>query len=318
MTEHRNNRPLVADKRVLQDVTHDIEPPTKRHKTNNYNTLIVYRNKLSFDFFDNSIDNATFESMYTTLISIPLNRYYGIDILNDLIKLIAVYSTTLIQWKWDYDCMHVFGENYDYHTHTFSRNKQTLECNVKSKRIAGNGKSLFVQPCNCCFQCNIEMKPNSGIYTIKLKIDKIKNSSTYMNMVGITSGMSDRNKMHYWDTTPSHIGWCAYDSNNIGINIHGLTCESTANVQENSIFYKKPNRCIYQSRNDNYKNRLPTIDNDDVLILIYDSNKNELNFTKENDEKLDAFISNLPADTIFYWMVGHNSDTMSITIQNDT
>lgn len=97
MTEHKDSGPVAADKRVLEDAAHDIESSTKRHKTNNYNnTGIVYHNKLSFDLFDNSIDNETFESMYTTLRSIQLTRYYNIGIVNDSIKLIAINFHVLV------------------------------------------------------------------------------------------------------------------------------------------------------------------------------------------------------------------------------
>ena len=74
---------------------------------------------------------------------------------------------------------------------------------------------------------------------------------------------------------------------------NGLYCGWVGNGRKNNIF--RENNFIYQSKNGNYKKRLPGFKSGDILLLSYNSFLNELSFHKENDNgKLNSFIKNLP------------------------
>ena len=85
------------------------------------------------------------------------------------------------------------------------------------------------------------------------------------------------------------------------------------NSRKNNIFRK--NKFVYKSINENFQYRLPRINNGDIIVLQYDSDKGILSFSKDNDNgKLDSCISNLPKDLTFYWFVGHFCGQMSLTV----
>ena len=61
------------------------------------------------------------------------------------------------------------------------------------------------------------MIPNSGIYTIKIKIDQIANSTLFKcNVIGITCNTdktnNSQNKDKYWYYSTDYIGWSSFKS----------------------------------------------------------------------------------------------------------
>ena len=81
------------------------------------------------------------------------------------------------------------------------------------------------------------------------------------------------------------------------------------------VFFSQ-NCFVYQSNNENYKNRLPGWQQDDIIILQYDTDLSILSFSKENDSgKLDACIKYLPKNEMFYWFVGHSFGRMRLVVE---
>ena len=171
------------------------------------------------------------------------------------------------------------------------------------------------------------MKPQSGKYKIKLKIDKIYNLG-FPNSVGIMSEIcktvinqefktDNRNNWEWDDNFDGYIGWSACNavSNipNYKYLPYGLYCGWYDDTRTNNIFRK--NKFVYCSNNENYKEGLPNIKAGDTIVLQYDSDASILSFSKENDNgKLDAYISNLPKDLTYYWFVGQYEGEMCLTV----
>ena len=183
------------------------------------------------------------------------------------------------------------------------------------------------------FAC--KMIPNSGKHKIKFKMDNIDNnyveniigiiSETSKNNINVSEKIkndnSKNNKDWYWcDRFYDYIGWSFLSERNTDdwteiFLQNGLLCGYSNWSSENNIFRK--NKFIYQSNNDNYKQRLPGIYTNDIIILEYDSDLSTLSFAKENDGgKLNVYISNLPTDKTFYWFVGHDRGAVCLTVQN--
>ena len=103
-----------------------------------------------------------------------------------------------INWKWDY-CSE--GNSFWSTKHT-KDNKKTFECKA-------NGLD-----CGCFARCNTPMTPNSGIYKIRFKIDKISNVQSLANTIGISCNKDNNNKWHdqhhYWYYSKEYIGWSSY------------------------------------------------------------------------------------------------------------
>ena len=163
------------------------------------------------------------------------------------------------------------------------------------------------------------MKPNSGIYTIKIKINKIENYFYCSNIFGITSDRYDNNNDEKMNKNNKDYAWHTDSNNYIDVEDdnalpNGLYCGWSHNGRKKNIFRK--NTFVYQSKNVNYKHRLPGLQDGDTIILSYNSALNELSFNKENDnDKLSSFIKNLPKNMKFYWFVGHSyGKPMSISI----
>ena len=94
---------------------------------------------------------------------------------------------------------------------------------------------------------------------------------------------------------------------------NGLYCGCGDYARCKNIF--RQNKFIYQSKNNNYKQRLPGWKTGDILLLSYNSALNSLSFFKENDNnRLNSFIKHLPSNQTFYWFVGHSFGEMSMTI----
>ena len=200
---------------------------------------------------------------------------------------------------------------------------------LKMHSIENNGKNLV---CNCdggchCFflSYSFGMKPQSGKYKIKIKIDNISNGG-YSNIIGIVSQHSKNNTIiknnqnNYNDKTLwwshqlyDYIGWTASGIKDDKYLPNGLYCSYDDASIKNNIFRKT--KFIYRSNNENYKDRLPFLKSGDIIQLSYDSNNGILSFSKANDNgKLNAQISNLPKENTYYWFVGHRCGKMSLSV----
>ena len=178
-------------------------------------------------------------------------------------------------------------------------------------------------PCDCFYTINkIAMKPMSGIYKIEIEINTIDIKPSG-NMLGITCEKynnhhnqikmkNEKNNYTWWMESSNYIGWSACDRQDDNCLPNGLLCGGNDENIENNIFRK--NNFIYKSNNDNYEERLPGWCKDDILSLEYNSDLNQLSFSKLNDNKLNSQISNLPKDKTFYWFVGHYDGDMLLTM----
>ena len=169
------------------------------------------------------------------------------------------------------------------------------------------------------------MKPKSGNYKIKFKINQIDNNY-WANIIGIITetgknniniGNNDKNikdSMWWWcNKLYNYIGWTAC-GHEYGKSLpNGLFGGLNDDSIKNNIFRK--NKFIYHSNNENYKNRLPRLENGNIIVLEYNSDLAILSFSKENDNgKLDSYIENLPTDETFYWFVGHFLGKLSVSV----
>ena len=200
----------------------------------------------------------------------------------------------------------------------------------KMHSIENNGKNLV---CNCdndtcrCFYIafSFGMKPQSGKYKIRIKINDICNGGS-ANVIGIISQHSknntirktnqnnDNNKTLYWfNQLYDYIGWSASGRQDDKHLPNGLLCGWNDSSSKNNIF--RNNNFVYSSNNEDYSDRLPVFKSGDIILLSYDSNNGILSFCKENDNgKLDAQISNLPKENTYYWFVGHHWRKMCLSV----
>ena len=213
----------------------------------------------------------------------------------------------------------------------------TFDCSDESQKhkIENNGKTIKCRNCNYKYNCyfgtfSFGMKPQSGKYKIKFRIDKIF-SNGYANIIGIISENSKQNgksiqnqnkngdydiykftNRHWSNDFYDYIGWSADSYQDEDYLPNGLFCGAYDSRQDN-IFRK--NKFIYSSNNENYPTRLPGWQTDDIVVLEYDSHLSILSFSKENDNgKLDACIGNLPTNETFYWFVGHCQQSIDLTV----
>ena len=220
------------------------------------------------------------------------------------------------QIPWKFDFFYDF-KNRGSTTHSIENNGTKLVCN-----------SCNYGGCLCFFiSYSFGMKPQSGTYKIKIKIDDIDNYCA--NIIGIVSQHSKKKKIiknnsnqndyndktSYWSNQLyDYIGWSSCDSKQDNKLLpNGLYCGSHEPSRSNNIFRR--NNFVYKSNNENYKDRLPIFKSGDIIILSYDSNNGILSFNKENDNgKLNAPISNLPKENTYYWFVGHCALNMSLSV----
>ena len=229
-----------------------------------------------------------------------------------------------IGWRFDYF--------YDYlnkgsKIHGLKNNGTILECNCKHQAWKLNK----YDKCRC-FYCaySLGMTPNSGLYTIKIKINKIECKSS-SNVIGIISqdskdsintmgGINNKNILSgCWShELHDYIGWSTSDTVDKISLPNGLRCgtgPTGGNSRMHNIFRR--NNFQYKSNNQYYRERLPSIETGDVIVLSYNSNLNKLSFGKDNDNgKLDSYIDNLPKMKTFYWFVGHVQGAMSLHVLN--
>ena len=222
-----------------------------------------------------------------------------------------------ISWKFDYF--------YDYSNkgskmHGIKNDGKTIECKH-------NNNWPMVGRCNC-FYCaySYAMVPNTGEYTIRIKVNKIDNGY-YSNIIGIisqdfikstrTDNKNRKNKktnnLRWYNDLYDYIGWSSHVADNQTVVPYGLRCGADAKSRSHNIFRSSHFR--YKSNNENYKDKLPSIKNGDVIVLSYDSDAHTLAFSKDNDDgELNSYIHLLPKTKVFYWFVGHASGQMSMSV----
>ena len=208
-----------------------------------------------------------------------------------------------VDWKFNYFCDR---SSRGKSVHGIYDNGKTFQCKYDS--ILG---------CQCFSRVSFGMKPNSGKYKIKFKINKINNK--YIgNAIGITCNTHKTNnsqhKYNYWFFSHEYIAWSSWDSKGTDHkNVpNGLICGRGDDYQPHNIFVLS--KFQYMSNNNSHLKRLPPYKSGDIIELQYDSNNNSLSFLKSNDLLLNSTIINLPKDKAFYWIVGHNRKEMSVTI----
>ena len=240
-----------------------------------------------------------------------IRRYFATIARNinptDVAQIVVKFLTD--DWKFDY-C-------YDYKRklntiHGIENNGKTLKCSFGCH---------YLHNCFCFYSIfSFGMKSKSGKHKIKFKINEFANNNC-LNMIGIVSqkfkteiNRMDNNKDDYeWDESYNYIGWSASYSQTDYYLPNGLLCGYSDYSHVNNIF--RTQKFVYHSNNENYKDRLPGIDNGDTVILQYDSDLLTLSFSKENDNgKLDSYISNLPKSQTFYWFVGHADGKMCLNV----
>ena len=219
-------------------------------------------------------------------------------------------SSNDIRWRFDF---HYDSKLKGPQAHGIDKDGRRFQCNH-------DGSGLCY-----CFSTigKYGMACNTGIYKIKLKIDKVHNYR-FWNMVGLTSdnlsdGSIDLNNdcTYRWAMdSDSWIGWSSYDVKLDELFPNGLCCGNGDSGRASNIFRR--NGFKYASRNDRYTQRLPAFKSGDKVVMIYNSDLRELSFElfKKNQKVslLDSYIYNLPPDLTFYWFVGHGDHQMSVTI----
>ena len=188
---------------------------------------------------------------------------------------------------------------------------------IISMIIKNNGKTIYCHCqddgnfiCNCFYRVDQAMKPKSGIYKIKMKVDQI--NQNIWNVIGITSNTHKTNNSQSkdkWFKSRDYIAWSTTNRNQ-QFCPNGFLC-GTSECEENNIFVL--NKFKYVSNN-NYKQCAAGLKDKDVVILIYDSDLNILSLLKENDSSFDAKLINSPKNQTFFWFVAHFKKNMSITI----
>ena len=213
----------------------------------------------------------------------------------------------------------IIGKFSKSSAHGIYNNGKTILCDCDENDFWHNA-------CYSLYRISFGMKPNSGIYQIRMKIDEINNVNRW-SAVGITIESIDDEKLdkdyysrNYWGYSNNYIGWSSYhviryakiiSCSNMKNGLLIGASNSGQNVQDN-IFIKS--KFLYKSNNQYYENGLPNINNGDTIIIKYDSNNSILSFYKTNDAKLNAQISKLPKNKTFYWFAGRYSRQFSVAI----
>ena len=204
-----------------------------------------------------------------------------------------------VDWKFYYFYDHKNGSKQ---RHGIRHDGKVFECNRPN--------------CQCFSRVSFGMKPNSGVYKIKFKISKINNASS-RNAIGISCNTHPTNNSQYnniWYFSHDYIAWSSLDNEfkqyaNVP---NGLICGGGNKEQAQNIFILS--KFKYISQNNSYTKTLPYLRSGDTIQIEYDSNNYTLSFSKSNDKALNSKIVNLPKHKTFYWIVGHSSGSMSVTI----
>ena len=224
---------------------------------------------------------------------------------NFIVKKIQFSNNNNVDWRFNYF--------YDFKNRGQSKGIHGIYDNGKTFHCKYNGRG-----CSCFCRVSFGMKPNSGTYKIKFKINNIYNKCT-VNAIGITCNTHKTNNSKsryddYWYCSHDYIAWSSWDNNGKSSkNVpSGLICGYSDDYQSHNIFVLSNFK--YMSNNNSYLQVLPFIKTGDVIEMFYDSNNNELSFSKSNDALLNSKIVNLPKDKTFYWIVGHEYQQMSVMI----
>ena len=256
--------------------------------------------------------NPTKSNTHLSLLSHGyIRKYFNTKNINP--SDIAQIISTFLSHNWTFDTYYDYTNTKGLKMHNISNDGKTIKCDYDWG------------DCYCFFASfSLKMKPQTGIYQIKFKINKVR-QAMMENIIGIISydcynriindnnNKSRHNTLKWIDGLYGYIGWStdSHDSNKWP---NGLLCGEPNHISGvNNIF--RQNKFEYHSNNENYKEKLPPWQENDIVILQYDSDLSTLLFSKENDNgKLDSYIKNLPKKTTFCWFVGHQSEPMSLTI----
>ena len=192
-----------------------------------------------------------------------------------------------VNWKFDYF--------YDFENrgkskgiHGISADGKTFECKCDDKYTC----------CQCFSRISFGMKPDSGVYKIKFKINNIDNQYP-LNAIGITCNTHETNNSQYkswWFYSHDYITWSSKDSKgNHGKNVHmpnGLICGYIDACQSRSIFTLS--KFKYMSNNNSYLEKLPGSKSGDIIEMVYNSNTNQLSLFKSNDKLLNSKVVSTP------------------------
>ena len=244
-----------------------------------------------------------------------------------------------IDWKFDASC------DYGKFSNDTSKAKHFIEDDGKTLKCTANGGCYFFYSMFSAMSDNDEkeqlfaMKPNSGIYTIKITIGDISGKNTNANVIGIIGADAgtasgddskdnndDDDDDDWYTNSCDYLGWSTSSKDDVNLP-YGLLCGGDYSSMMNSIFRRGGKKgkvgFRYKSKNDNYKSRLPCINSGDRIVLTYNSNLNVLSFSKEhkkeeeekNDKvELNSYVCDLPKKTTFFWFVGHSRGKMTVTI----
>ena len=149
-----------------------------------------------------------------------------LDIANVVIKFL------LENWKFDYRYNYLNRETTTMHG--IQNGGKTIKCNYSYTL------------CYCCYSAfSFGMKPQSGKYNIKFKINKISNLA-WPNIVGITSencenfdktaSMTNNNTWQWFDQLFDYIGWSSSGDVNNQLLPNGLYCGDNDYSRKNNIF----------------------------------------------------------------------------------
>ena len=203
-----------------------------------------------------------------------------------------------VDWKFNYCQRNGFDDIYD--------NGKTFRCSYGFGDCQGFSRVSF------------GMKPNSGIYKIRFKINKI-NSDSCFNAIGIICNTHPTNnsqsKHNYWYNSHDYIAWSSFENKgeDIILNVpNGLICGGGNKYQSRNIFVLSNFK--YMSNNISYLRRLPGYKSGDIIEMLYDSSSNSLTFFKSNNKLLNSKIIHLPKEKTFYWIVGHDYGQIFVTI----
>ena len=176
-------------------------------------------------------------------------------------------------------------------------------------------------------QTNIAMKPRSGIHSISLKINKI--TPWYSNVVGICTDefnvqISNENRNTNWWNNNYYCGWPSKQDTIRFPN--GVLCgyrKQSQNIFYQAINFMRHRRIatefdIYYNASDSsekdfFDTKLPSFNRNDIVTMIYDSDKFILSFKKNNSKIINWKIVNLPQQNL-YWMIGTYLGEMEVEI----
>ena len=150
------------------------------------------------------------------------------------------------------------------------------------------------------------MKKNSGIYEIKFKIDEKGGSKSTVGLCTDYYNSKTEKSAIGWNESKYYIGWCiGYERNEDKVP-NGVM--AGYNKLKGNIFFENG----YKFEGDE---QLPPVKENDIVLLVYDSDKNTLSFGL-NGRKLNCKITNLYCDDDLYWFFGRRGSPLQLTVVN--